>query len=109
MSFAVRLNQLRVKKGKSLQDVAEAIGVSKTHVWELEKGRSENPSLDMLSKLAEYFNVTIKFLVGEDYESEQDEQLSKMFKQIGDLTDSDRAILNDMILSMKKRRNTIDN
>ena len=32
--LAARLNQLRLRKGKSLQAVATAVGVSKAHVWD---------------------------------------------------------------------------
>ncbi|KPQ06224.1 MAG: putative transcriptional regulator [Rhodobacteraceae bacterium HLUCCA12] len=109
MSLATRLNQQRVKKGKSLQDVADAIGVSKTHIWELEKGRSENPSFEMLTKLANYFGVTIRFLVGEEIGSSGDEQLERMFRQVGDLDERDRALLDDMIANMMKRRGRNEN
>ena len=46
MSFAARLHHLRLRKGYSLQKVADAIGISKAHVWNLEKGTSDNPSID---------------------------------------------------------------
>lgn len=106
MSFATRLNQLRLKKGKSLQEVAEAVGASKTHIWELEKGRSENPSFEMLTKLADYFGVTIRFLVGEEIGSSGDEQLERMFRQVGELDPRDREFLDDMIANMIKRRSS---
>ncbi len=108
MSLATRLNQLRLKKGKSLQEVADAVGVSKTHIWELEKGRSENPSFEMLTKLANYFGVTIRFLVGEEIGSSNDEQLERMFRQVGELDERDRALLDDMIANMVKRRRDND-
>ena len=105
MSLATRLLDLRLKKGQSLQEVADAVGVSKTHVWELEKGRSQNPSLDMLTKLADHFEVTVRFLVGEELESAaNDEKLVRMFRQAGELQDSERAILDDMIQAMLRRR-----
>lgn len=106
MSLATRLNQQRLKKGKSLQEVADAIGVSKTHIWEMEKGRSENPSFEMLTKMANYFGVTIRFLVGEELGTSGDEQLERMFRQVGDLDDRDRALLDDMIANMMKRRSS---
>ncbi|MFC3228552.1 helix-turn-helix domain-containing protein [Marinibaculum pumilum] len=104
MSLATRLQELRVKSGQSLQDVAEAVGVSRTHIWELEKGRSQNPSLEILRKLADHFRVTIRFLVGESHEAADDEQLMRMFRQAGELEEVDRAVLDDMIQSMLKRR-----
>jgi transcriptional regulator with XRE-family HTH domain len=83
--------------------------VSKTHIWELETGRSKNPSMEMLRGLANHFKVTITSLVGEDREGTQsDEQLMRMFRQAGDLSDDERAVLDDMIQSMLKRRKERD-
>lgn len=104
MAIAARLRELRMKKGKSLQEVADAVGVSKTHVWELEKGRTENPSLEMLTKLADYFKVPIRSLMGEDFESAEDERLVRMFRQVGELSEDEREILDDMIQSLRRRR-----
>ena len=36
-----RLKELRLKKKLSLQELADAVGVSKAHVWELETGKSK--------------------------------------------------------------------
>ena len=55
MSLGVRLKELRIKKGKSLQEVADAVGASKAHVWDMETGRSKNPSIELLLKLAKFF------------------------------------------------------
>ena len=52
MSFASKLNRLRNNKRQTLQEVADAVGVSKTHIWELEKGRAGNPTIDLVIKLA---------------------------------------------------------
>lgn len=106
MSLATRLNQLRLRNAQSLQDVADAIGVSKTHIWEMEKGRSENPSLEMLTKLANHFGVTIRSLVGEDPESAGDDKLAMMFRQAGELGENDRAVLEVMIREMVNRNRT---
>ncbi|MGG9998644.1 helix-turn-helix domain-containing protein [Pseudovibrio ascidiaceicola] len=102
MTLATRLKDLRIGKRQSLQDVADAVGVSKTHVWELEKGRSLNPSLEMLTKLATNFDVTVRFLIGEDYESAKDPQIEKMFRQVSSLDTHDRKILEEMVQTMAK-------
>ena len=105
MSLAVRLRDLRTAKGESLQDVADAIKVSKTHIWELEKGKSTNPSADLLKRLADHFNVTIAQLVGEDIEnSERNPELMRMFRQAGELDDRDREILDATLQSLLRSR-----
>lgn len=65
MAIGDRLKELRVKKGQSLQQVADAIGSSKAHIWELESNRSRNPSLDLLQKLAGHFNTSVAYLINE--------------------------------------------
>lgn len=65
MALGDRLKELRLKKRQSLQEVADAIGASKAHIWELESNRSKNPSLDLLQKLAVHFETTVAFLIEE--------------------------------------------
>jgi transcriptional regulator with XRE-family HTH domain len=64
MTLAEKLTELRVSKKASLQTVADAVGVSKPHIWELEKGKTKNPSLELLKKLALYYQVSLDNLVG---------------------------------------------
>lgn len=105
MGLGARISDLRLKSRQSLQDVAEAVGVSKAHVWELEKGRTDNPSMALVTRLADHFGVSIRYLVGEDIDAKDaDEHLARMFRQAGELEPEDREILDDMMQSMLKRR-----
>ena len=63
MSLATKLAELRSNKHESLQKVADAIKVSKALIWELEKGRIANPSMDVISNLAAHFEVSIAALM----------------------------------------------
>jgi transcriptional regulator with XRE-family HTH domain len=65
MPVGDRLKELRIGAGESLQDVADSIGASKAHIWELESNRAKNPSLDLLQKLAAHFKTTIAYLIEE--------------------------------------------
>ena len=103
-ALGVRMRQLRVKKGYSLQQVADAVGVSKAHIWELEKGRTHNPSLALLRALADLFGVTIGHLVNEDLEAaDGDDDLRRMFRQAQDLDPRDRATLDALLQSFRER------
>jgi transcriptional regulator with XRE-family HTH domain len=105
ITLAQRLKELRLKKGDSLQDVADAVGVSKAHVWELETGKSRNPSADLLIKLAKHFGVPVAQLMGEDPDAPaEDQELVAMFRDLKDLTPRDREILRSTIMSMKKTK-----
>ena len=105
ITLAQRLKELRLKKKNSLQDVADAVGASKAHVWELETGKSKNPSIELVTKLAEHFGVPVAQFMGEDPEAtEADQELVAMFRDLKDLTPRDREILRSTITSMKKTK-----
>ena len=44
MSIGQKIKELRARKRESLQQVADGVGVSKAHVWDLERGVSANPA-----------------------------------------------------------------
>lgn len=105
MSLGSRLKELRIRAGESLQDVADAVSVSKTYIWQLERDEDTNPSVDVLKKIANHFDTTVAALVGESSDHINDEQLMRMFRNLGDLSQADRAIIEDMIKAFKKRQN----
>lgn len=105
ITLAQRLKELRLKSGQSLQDVADAVKASKAHVWELETGKSKNPSVDLLTKLAEHFGVSVAQLIGEDPgASQEDAELVALFRDLKGLTKGDRAVLRSTIRAMKRVR-----
>ena len=108
MVLGTRLRQLRIKKSQSLQKVADSVGASKAHIWELETGKSSNPSIALLTKLADHFGVGIAYLVGEDVSTDQG-QIGTMFRQVREeLDEEDQAILRDMVESLIRRRRERD-
>ena len=105
MGLGRRIAKLRMQKQESLQEVANAVDVSKAHIWELEKGRSDNPSMGLVTRLADHFGVSVSSLVGEDSKAEDaDPQLARMFRQAQMLDQRERDILDDMMKSLLSRR-----
>lgn len=105
MAFGARIAELRRQREESLQTVANAAGVTKTHIWELERGRTANPSLGVIEKLADHFGVSIASLVGEDIDAaDADQELGRMFRMAGDLDPDERKVIEDMIGSFRRRR-----
>lgn len=105
MGFAQELTKLRAKKGVSLQALANEVGVSKTYIWQLEKGASIDPSMEIVKKLADYFNVSMQSLWSEDPESDSADPLAlAMFRKVGDLDDFDKEAVLQMIDTMLKRQ-----
>jgi transcriptional regulator with XRE-family HTH domain len=104
MSIGAKLVELRLRSGKSLQEVADAIGVSKTHVWALEKGKSDNPSLDLVRKLADYFSVTVDFLVVADSSASVEEaEAHQFFRDFTSLSLEDQELLKQTLARLKTR------
>lgn len=103
MSLGSRLTNLRLQSGESLQQVADAVGVSKAHIWELEKGRTDNPSMALVTRLADHFSISLASLVGEN-PSEDHGQIGRMFRQAGELGPEDVDLLDEMMRTLLKRR-----
>ena len=60
--FQDRLNRLRRERGLSQEDLAEVVGVTRQAVQKWESGASR-PDMDNLAALAQYFDVTLDYLV----------------------------------------------
>lgn len=109
MSFAHRLREQRMANRMSLQDVATAVGISKAHVFNLEKAKTSNPSMELVMKLAELFRVRVTDLVGDNPEADdQPAEMVAMFRDLKALDDGDRETIRLMMESLKKRREQQD-
>lgn len=104
MTIGARLKELRIRHGKSLQEVADAVGLSKAHVWNLEKGESANPSMEVLVKLATLFKVGVADLVGENPDAEQEPELVALYRDLKTLTPRDREMIEVMVQQLKNRK-----
>ncbi len=62
-----RIKEVRKKKGLSLQQVADAVGLAANTISRYETGKRE-PKLETWNKLAVFFNVSIPYLQGIDEE-----------------------------------------
>lgn len=58
-----RLKSLRETKGISQKELAESLDVSDVMVSMYEQDKKK-PSLDTIAKMADYFNVTVDYLLG---------------------------------------------
>lgn len=104
MSLGTRLKELRLGREVSLQTVADSVGASKPHIWELERGTTKNPSIDLLKKLAIYYGVSLDYLA--ELKDREELDIAQSFaRQIADknLTEGDRQALLSLaeVLSRK--------
>jgi len=104
MALADRIKAFRMKKKLSLQELADSAGVSKAHIWDLETGRSKNPSMDLLIKLANKLEVAVVDLVGENPEAEEEgSRVLGMYRELKNLSDRDLDVINSMIERLKSK------
>lgn len=63
MMIPERLKSLRIQKGVTQKTIAEGIGVAPASLQRFEYG-TVKPKLDTVARLADFFNVSIDYLVG---------------------------------------------
>lgn len=61
-----RIKLLRALRRMSLDEVGQAAGLTKSHVWELEQGRSRNPTVNAVWGLARALSVSPAAILGLD-------------------------------------------
>jgi transcriptional regulator with XRE-family HTH domain len=104
MALADRIKTFRMKKRMSLQDVADAVGVSKAHIWDLETARSKNPSIELLKKLANCFGVGVADLIEENPAAEEEgSRVLGMYRELKDLSDRDLDVIQQMVERLKSK------
>lgn len=102
MSFATKLKELRIRDGRSLQQVADAVATSKTHIWDMEQGNSANPSRELLVKLGAYFRVSVSELLGEDPNATSEpSELVALYRDLKSLSENDRRTIEAVMRGLK--------
>ncbi|GHT02210.1 hypothetical protein AGMMS50276_31940 [Synergistales bacterium] len=67
--FAKRLKELRLSRRMTLQNVGDAVGSNRNTLSNLENAQ-KSPSLNMVLALADFFGVSVDYLVGRTDNSE---------------------------------------
>lgn len=90
--FGEKLSYLRRIKNITQDELGNILGFSKNAISSWESGRTE-PDLKTINKIANYFQVSIDYLIGEE-EKEDVEKLRSALKEIGLLNKNN----NDMTI-----------
>ncbi len=61
--LGVRLKYLRKSNNKTQQDIADILGITRPAYTAYEQGK-RNPDYEILEKIADYYNVSIDYLLG---------------------------------------------
>jgi len=64
--IAATTRNLRNERGLSLDVLATRAGITKSHLWELEQGRSKNPTIATCVALARALGISLEYLTGLD-------------------------------------------
>jgi transcriptional regulator with XRE-family HTH domain len=104
MSLGAELKKLRIKRKESLQDVADAVQASKAHIWDIERGASSNPTMDLLGRLATHFGVSVGSLVGEEPPTEMHNELVALYRDLRNLSDSDRDTIRGLAKRLSEKK-----
>src|SRR5271165_1286089 len=100
MPLGERVKELRKERGWSQSELAEKVGTDARQISRYENGRI-TPSLDVVARLAEVFNISLDYLVVEGAERRplhvQDHGLGERLALLSELTDEDRAALLNVL------------
>lgn len=76
MSFSQSLKKLRLEKGLTQSQLAEALDISKSAISMYECGKRE-PELDVLEQFADFFGVDLNALTGREVLVNKDPELTE--------------------------------
>jgi transcriptional regulator with XRE-family HTH domain len=86
VTFSVILKELRDERGLTQEELAIATHLTKTSISRYENGKRLDPGRSELIKLANFFNVSLDYLVGESEikESLSIKEVEKAFSGLDD-------------------------
>lgn len=102
-SFGLRLKHLRIEKGLTQDELAKVLGVAKSTISLYETGKRE-ANYEMLSKIADYFGVTVDGLLGRGNLFPLDEQESEFIDCYKSLTADEKRELESFAAFIKARK-----
>lgn len=111
-SLAQALKIARQSCGLTLRQVEESTGISNAYLSQLENGRTTNPSMHMLSKLARLYRLPYSELMsaaGYSEESSTNVTTFKLAALTSQLNMSDQRRVEAFIRTLLAQRNETDN
>lgn len=86
-----RLKELRTEFNISQQQLADVIGVSQQSINKYENHNVE-PDIETLKAMANYFNVSIDYLVGHEKETAENENSAELLRIFNLMTNEQQRI-----------------
>ena len=113
--FGDRLKELRISKNLSQEELSNILNVRKSSISNWETGKA-TPTFDMLTKIAQYFGVTIDYLLNFTQEDMDNmEKLKQALKQAGmwdysmnDMSREDFEKAMKIVAMLKEKKDTTE-
>lgn len=103
--FGDIFKELRLEKKLSQEKIAEDLEISQPLIAKWESHQS-TPSPEMLDYIADYFNVSVDYLIGRskyrNLEADNSELDNVLFSKAKDLTDDEKKTIINVINAIKK-------
>lgn len=105
-SFIKKLSILLEEKNITQRELAEKINVTEVTISRYLSGE-RSPRIEIVSKIAEFFGVSIDSLLGKEETASidtNDEKLMAFWEEYKDLEDADKNILHATLKAIKARK-----
>lgn len=90
---AGRIQSLMVKRGVTTYKLAKETGVSYTGVFKILSGATKNPQMESLSAIADFFGVSVDYLLGQSVKALIEKRLEQRGMTLEDLSEQTKIPL----------------
>ena len=98
------IRKLRKSRDLTMKQFGEMMGVSKSAISLYENNKAQ-PDINMMYKMADYFDVSIDFLLGRKTdESKEKKTDDKLVADILSLTEEEKTLVEGYVSGIKARR-----
>ena len=105
--FPERLKELRKTRGVNQTELSAYLNYGYTAIANYESGRNE-PAFDTICKIADYFDVTVDYLIGREDSPIKSNMISKdeseLVMNFRNMDNGDQRILLEMAKSLASKR-----
>jgi len=92
-----RIRELRLKKGLTLEKLAELVCSSKSYMWELENKDVTRPSAEKLHQIARMLDTTVDYLIVADDVTEADAADTDFYRKYREMSPKSKERLRGML------------
>jgi transcriptional regulator with XRE-family HTH domain len=96
-SFSLRLRRLRKNASLTMEGLAQAAGISKSYVWELENREVPHLSVKVLVDLAKALGVTTQDLMGDPPPVQASPEDLQFFRRYAQMSKTEKDRLRKMV------------